>query len=141
MMTPADLVELYWNICWNERRPDRLGEVFHDPYTQGEVEGPLSRLESTIEEGVASSADCRIEIRSMHEQDELVITRTLITGTHTGPLFGIDGTGKVYRVPMLDAFFFRDGKVELYLHLADHLPILAALEAEIRVGEQLAKLD
>lgn len=140
-MANSDLVELYWNVCWNERRTDRLGEVFHDPYTQGQIEGPLARLVETIEESVASSSDCSVEIRSTHGHDDLVITRTWMHGTHTGPLFEVSATGKVFRVPMLDAFFFRDGKVWLYLHLADHLPILKALEAEVRIGRELARLE
>ena len=140
-MTNVDLVELYWNMCWNERRTDRLGEIFHDPYTQGQIEGPLTRLVETIEESVASSGDCSVEIRSTHGQDDLVITRTWMRGTHTGPLFDLSATGKTFRVPMLDAFFFRDGKVWLYLHLADHLPILKALGAEVRIGEQVATLE
>jgi len=76
---------------------------------------------STIEESVALSSDCKIEVRSTHPQNQLVITRTWLSGTHTGPVFGVDGTGRAFRVPMLDAFLFHDGKVWLYLHLADHL--------------------
>ncbi|HEY8824967.1 MAG TPA: ester cyclase [Gemmatimonadaceae bacterium] len=96
---------------------------------------------STIEESVALSSDCKIEVRSTHPQNQLVITRTWLSGTHTGPVFGVDGTGRAFRVPMLDAFLFHDGKVWLYLHLADHLPLLKAIGAEVRVGERVATLD
>ena len=44
-------------------------------------------------------------------------------------------------VPTLDNFFFRDGKVARYWHLTAHFPILVGIEAEVRIGDQVAKLD
>ena len=139
--SPEELVRLFWESCWNERRTDRLAEIFPDPFTFGDREGPLARLVEVIEETAASSSDLKIEIRSMHSLGPAVVTRTWLTGTHTGPLFGVPATGKPFRTPNLDVFIFREGKVEQYLHLSDHLPILGALGAEIRVGGDLADLE
>jgi len=56
-------------------------------------------------------------------------------------IFGLRPTGKAVDVPTLDIFFFRGGKVARYRHLTDHLPILVGIEAEVRIGNQVASLD
>ncbi|MEX0629592.1 MAG: hypothetical protein WEE67_04035 [Chloroflexota bacterium] len=37
--------------------------------------------------------------------------------------------------------YFREGKVWLYWHLTDHLPIINGIGAEVRVGGQMANWD
>ena len=139
--TPEELVRLFWEGCWSQRRTDQLGDIFHDPFVFGEIEGPLDRLIPIFQEAFSASNDLAVQVRSLHRFGDTVVTRSWLRGTHTGDLLGVPGTGKEFRSPMLDVFVFRDGKVQQYLHLADHLPVLSSLGAEVRVGNVLATLD
>ena len=129
-----ELVRVFWDVCWNQRRIDQLAEVFHDPFILGAIEGPRARLVEIVKESVAASSDCNIEVRSLHTFGDAVVTRTLISGTHTGVVFGVPPTGRAYRVPMLDVFAFRDGKVYHYMHLADHLAQAAAMDPDLVIA-------
>jgi len=140
-MSIADVVNLYWEQCWNQRRTDRLSEVFHDPYLHGITEVPISRMAAIVDEAVGWMPDFKTEAIDSEILENVIINRMIFTGTHKGKLFGISGTGKPIRCPSLDIFFFRDGKVWRYWHQTDHLPLITGMEAEVRVGDELADWD
>ncbi len=141
MASNADAVTVYWESCWNDRRTERLVEVFHDPYTHGRTQVSPARMAAIIDETVASLPDVQVCVDETEVLSDVVITRSRFIATHGGVILGLDPTGKPVNVPTLDIFFFRDGKVALYWHLTDHLPILVGIEAEVRIGDQVAKLD
>lgn len=140
-MTNEEAVRLYWQTCWNERRTERLGEVFHDPYLHGKTEFTPARLAGIVDWAVAAFADFRVQVNESATVGDAVITRSTFLGTHTGKIYGLPPTGRPVALPTLDLFFFRDGKVWRYWHQTDHLPVLAGIGAEIRVGDRLADLD
>lgn len=139
MASNIDLVELYWETCWNGRRSDRLSEVFHDPYTHGRAEFSPTLMAGIIEETLLAFPDFRVQVNETRLLEDAVITRSTFTGTHGGEIFGLPPTGKTVELPTLDVFFFREGKVWLYWHLTDHLPILKGIGAEVRLGDHLAR--
>lgn len=141
MTSNADIVNLYWETCWNGRQVDRLGEVFHDPYTHGRTEFSPALMAGVIEETIGSFPDFRVQVNETRVLDEAVVTRSTFIGTHGGEIFGLSATGKTVELPTLDMFFFREGKVWLYWHLTDHLPIVTGIGAEVRVGDQVANWD
>ena len=141
MASHADVIELYWETCWNGRRPDRLAEVFHDPYMHGRKESSPALMAGILEETFGSFPDLRVEVSETRVLDETVITRSTFIGTHGGEIFGLRATGKVVEMATLDVFFFREGKVSLYWHLTDHLPIVIGIGADVRIGDQIAKWD
>lgn len=52
------------------------------------------------------------ELIALHHADDAVITEFWLMGTHLGPLFGIEPTGKTFRVRMCAVFEFEgDGLV------------------------------
>jgi len=141
MASGPELVSLYWETCWNGRQVDRLGEVFHDPYTHGKTVFSPALMAGIIEETVQEFPDFRVQVNETRVLDEAVITRSKFIGTHGGVVFGLSPTGRTVELPTLDVFFFREGKVWLYWHLTDHLPILTGIGAEVRVGDQIAVWD
>ncbi|HEX4743901.1 MAG TPA: ester cyclase [Candidatus Limnocylindria bacterium] len=141
MSAHADLVRSYWDVCWNERRIDRLGEIFHERYLHGRTESSPAQLGGIVQWAVGVFPDFRVEVTALEELGDAVATRSFFSGTHTGPIYGLRGTLRPIRIPTLDVFFFRDGKVWQYWHLTDHLPILGAIGAEIRVGSEVADLE
>src|SRR5207249_511695 len=140
MTSNAEMINLYWESCWNERRTERLAEVFHDPYTHGRDLRSPGQMASIIAETVSSLPDVQVRVSETAVLDDVVITRSHFLGTHGGEIFGLSPTGKAVDVPTLDVFFFRDGKVSRYWHLTDHLPILLGIGAEVRIGQQVATL-
>ena len=141
MASNGEIVDLYWETCWNGRRPDRLAEVFHDPYTHGRTEFSPALMAGIMETTWREFPDLRVEMGETRVLEDTVITRSTFIGTHDGTVFGLGPTGKTVEMPTLDVFFFRDGKVWLYWHLTDHLPIVIGIGAEVRLGDQSANWD
>ena len=50
--------------------------------------------------------DQRNELRALHHADDCVVSEFDLLGTHRGELFGIEPTGREFRVPMAALFFF-----------------------------------
>ncbi len=140
-MTNEDVVKLYWDTCWNDRKVDRLADVFHDPYIHGRTEFTLARMADIIHGALREFSDFRVRVNETEVLSEVVITRSTFLGTQSGELFGLSPTGRAVELPTLDIFFFREGKVWRYWHLTDHLPILKGIGAQIRIGDEVADLD
>lgn len=140
-MPNADVVRLYWDVCWNERRVDQLAEVFSDPYTHGRTRFSPERHAEIIRGTVVSFPDLRVSVDELEDRGNLVITRSRFIGTHGGPIFGLGPTGRPMEAPSLDVYFFDAGKVVKLWHLFDHLPILTSIGAEVRVGDEIADLE
>ena len=134
-------IQRYWDVCWNERRTDLIGEVFAASYLHGRTEMTPAGHAEIITETVAAFPDLRIEIVDLEDRDAIVITRTRFVGTHGGEIFGVGPTGRQMTAPSLDVYFFAGSRVNRLWHQFDHLPILQGIGAEVRVGDQLAKLD
>lgn len=56
--------------------------------------------------------DLKVEILDMVAEDDKVVTRKEIKGTHTGTLFGIPPTGKKVTIKVIDIFTVLDGKLK-----------------------------
>ena len=64
-----------------------------------------------FEDAFAALPDMHIEVVSIVEQGDDVFARWRITGTHTGPVQGIAGTGKPIALDGIDHFVLRDGRI------------------------------
>ena len=64
-----------------------------------------------FEEVFAAVTGFRIEIKTLIESGEDVFVQWHMTGRHTGPFTGIEGTGKEIAIDGIDHFVIRDGKV------------------------------
>ena len=56
--------------------------------------------------------DLKVEIQDMLADDDKVVTRKLLKGTHTGPLMGLPPTGKNVEISVIDIFTVKDGKLK-----------------------------
>ncbi|MEX0625257.1 MAG: ester cyclase, partial [Chloroflexota bacterium] len=101
----ADLIRMYWADCWNERRVERLREVFHDEYLHGRTSLTPADHAEIVRETVASFPDLHVRIDDLEDLGETVITRTRFIGTHLGVIFGLPATGRAIDAPSLDVFF------------------------------------
>lgn len=64
-----------------------------------------------FEDAFAALPDWHMEVVSIAAEDDDVFVHWRLTGTHTGPLLGIEPTGKSLDVDGMDHFVLRDGKV------------------------------
>ena len=87
-----------WTDASVERFPDRS------------YRGP-DEIARYFEDARAGIDGFHLEIRSIVEQGEDVFVQWHLTGTHTGPLLGIEPTGKPLAIDGIDHFVVRDRKV------------------------------
>jgi steroid delta-isomerase-like uncharacterized protein len=64
-----------------------------------------------FDEAYAAMPDWHMEVVSIAADGDDVFVHWHLTGTHTGPLLGIEPTGKPLAVDGMDHFVVRDGKV------------------------------
>ena len=88
----------FWTADTVERFPDRT------------CRGP-DEIAAYFEESFRALPDMHIEPVSIVEQGEIVFARWRLTGTHQGPVQGIEGTGKSIELDGIDHFALRDGRI------------------------------
>jgi steroid delta-isomerase-like uncharacterized protein len=65
--------------------------------------------------------DLRMEVVALAEQGDDVFVQWHLTGTHEGPLLGIEPTGKRLAIDGIDHFVLRDGRVVSNYVVVDQL--------------------
>ena len=88
----------FWTADSVERFPDRT--------CHGAEE-----IAAYFENAMAAIPDFHMEIIALAEQGEDVFVHWHLTGTHRGPLMGIEPTGKKLAIDGMDHFVVRDGNV------------------------------
>jgi steroid delta-isomerase-like uncharacterized protein len=119
----------FWTAETVERFPDRT--------CRGTEE-----IASYFEDTFAALPDMRIEPISIVEQGDDVFAHWHLTGTHTGAVQGIEGTGKRIELDGIDHFVLRDGKVVSNFVVFDQMQYsrqLGILPAQDSVGDKAMK--
>jgi steroid delta-isomerase-like uncharacterized protein len=73
--------------------------------------------------------DLQADIHDQVADDDKVVTRKTLRGTHQGSLFGIPPTGKQVNIEVIDILRVRDGKITDHWNLVDQLGLLRQLGA------------
>src|SRR3954471_4489243 len=95
---------------------DDTVEHFPDRTCRGAEE-----IAAYFEDTLRALPDFHMEIVSLVEQGDDVFVQWHLTGTHQGPLLGIEPTGKRLAIDGIDHFVFRDGKVVSNFIVTDQL--------------------
>ena len=100
MLNQHDVAPLrrFWTDASVERFPDRTC------HGTDEIAG-------YFEEAFAAIPDFHMEVLAVAEQGEDVFVHWHLTGTHLGPIMGIEPTGKKLSIDGMDHFVLRDGAV------------------------------
>jgi len=61
-LTNEEVVKLYWDTCWNDRRVERLGEVFHDPYLHNRTEHTPGLMAGIVHGAIQRFSDFRVRV-------------------------------------------------------------------------------
>jgi predicted ester cyclase len=100
--------------------------VRHDPGLAFEVRGPegVLKLNDVL---MAAFPDMHLALEDFVAEGEKVLVRLDIHATHTGDLGELKATGKRIKVPVLDLFQMRDGRLVEHWALFDNLGMLKQL--------------
>ena len=99
----------------NRKDFEGIRAVMHDEYTytggDGKEEaGPEAGM-AVAEMYLGAFPDAAVEIRAQYVQGDVSIMECRVAGTHTGPLMGIEPTGKPISLAFCNVIEVRDGKV------------------------------
>ncbi|HEV2120432.1 MAG TPA: ester cyclase [Candidatus Bathyarchaeia archaeon] len=110
------LVRRFYEEIINETRFDKLDEILttdmilHDPLLPtSEVHG-MESFKNTLEVFRLAFPDLHITIEDQMQEDERVVTRFAIQGTHGGDLMGIPATGRKFKISGISIIRFSHGK-------------------------------
>jgi steroid delta-isomerase-like uncharacterized protein len=118
-----------WSADVVERFPDRTCRS-------------LDEVAGYFEETFAALPDMRLEVISIVALGDDVFARWRLTGTHSGPVQGIEGTGKPIELDGIDHFVLRDGKIVSNFVVFDQMQYsrqLGILPAQDSVGDKAMK--
>lgn len=112
-MTSHDLKAIthaFFNEVWNVKDPEAAARYLHS-HVNG-TESGLDEFNAFWRERVAAFPDLDFEVIDMIAEGDKVLTRWVMTGTHTGaPYLGIDAAGARVRVEGMSLDRFEKGKM------------------------------
>lgn len=74
-------------------------------------------------------SDIRVSILRQIAEDDLVVTHKVITGTHTGHLFGIPATDKAISIEAIEIIRLEDGRYAEHWVQSDMSAVMASLSS------------
>lgn len=127
------LKQLYRDV-WNGANPDTANELVHDRYyihdreIAEQLQGPelykaLARKTREI------FPDMRFTINDIVIDDDEIALRWTMTGTHEGPMSGLDPTGKHVEMAAIEINRFENGKLIETWTQSDQIGLLEQLNA------------
>jgi len=128
------LVRRYYEEVWNEVKSELIDELFtsdyvnHDPMHPEVPPGPAGARE-IVNHYRDAFPDSRFRIEEMISEDDRVVTRWTVTGTHTGPLAGLAPTKKRVTVTGLTLSRIANGRIAETWANWDNLGLMQQLGA------------
>lgn len=88
---------------------------------------PLEDIKAKMTHGYEAFPDRAVELEEVIANDRDVVIRWRMTGTHEGPLMGIDPTGSKVDIVGFIQFRFEDGKITEAWSLSDQFALFEQL--------------
>jgi len=126
------IIESYFKEVWNKGKLDLLDNLItadyinHSPSTPNPPPGPEG-LKPIIAEMRRGIPDLNYEIKDLVVTREKAVARVLMTGTHTGELWGIKPTGKKIHVNQINIEHFRNGRIAEHWRVTEELNLMKQL--------------
>ena len=138
MKSNADIVREACHVIWTEGKIDRVPEFYSEDFAADYaftdwgtgIEG-VKALASSVRVGLP---DYREEIKLLIDGGEYVVVELLIEGTHTGPMNGMEPTGKLVAFRDVTILRLRDGKIVEQRGLSDYLTMFQQLDVIPELG-------
>jgi predicted ester cyclase len=113
--TNAEIVREACHVVWTESKVDRVPEFYAEDFTAdyaftdwGKGIQGVKALAASVRVGLP---DYREEIKPLIDGGEYIIVELLIEGRHTGPMNGMEPTGKAAASRDVTILRLRDGKI------------------------------
>ena len=71
--------------------------------------------------------DLKSNVEFMVIDDDKIVSYVTMTGTHQGEYFGVKGTGKTFKINVIDIIEVVDGKMTAHWGVGDYLTMMAQL--------------
>jgi steroid delta-isomerase-like uncharacterized protein len=107
---------------WNTRNLNVVDEVYAPDFGGGHA---ASR--QFVADTLAAFPDLKITIQDQIAENDLVVTRYVMRGTHQGPFAGLLPTGKSFTITGIEMHRFADGKLVQLWNIPDLLGLLQQL--------------
>jgi steroid delta-isomerase-like uncharacterized protein len=128
------LITRYFDEVWNQGHLDALDELLtpdylnHNPSTPNPPRGPggLKPIVAAMRDAVP---DLHYHILDMVVAADKVAVFVHVTGTQTGPLFGLPATGKRIDVRQMQIEWLKDGRIWQHWRITDELTLLRQIGA------------
>jgi steroid delta-isomerase-like uncharacterized protein len=139
MMTPEEaLIQLYQDV-WNGNNPETADDLVHEEYVihdrelAAEVHGP--ELYKALASGIREIfPDMSFTVADTVAAGEKVALRWTMTGTHQGPMFGVEPTGREIELTAIEINRFADEKLIETWTQSDQLGLMEQLGVDVGDG-------
>lgn len=114
------VVQRFYEELWNRRNVDVADEIFasncvtHQLHSGDEVSVAPRNPDSVkhhVADWLAGFPDLRFTVEQMIAEDHLVVSQSVMHGTHTGNWMGIPATGKAVSIRMMVIHRIADRKI------------------------------
>ena len=121
----------YFDVVWNEHRPDRIGEFAHPDGVAyqpcGALVGRDAVREVVVERLQDAFPDIHIVAEAVVARGDQAVVRWRMTGTHLGEGLGLRPTGERIELTGITWLVLRDGKIREGWDAWDHGGMLERL--------------
>ncbi|WP_118973417.1 ester cyclase [Taibaiella koreensis] len=126
------MIRIYFDEVWNKGRLEALdtlldaGYINHTPSVAHPEPGPQG-LKPIVLAIRKAFPDLHYEIKDIIVTEDRVVARVLMTGTHTGDLFGMAPTGKRIAVEQINIEKISHGRIVEHWRVTDELGMMKQL--------------
>ena len=130
-MKNADIVRKACQVVWTEGQIDRVPDFYSENF---KADYAFTDWGMGIEDVKALAASVRVglpdyreEIKLLIDGGDYIVVELLIEGPHTGPMTGIEPTGKSVAFRDVTTLRLRGGKIVEQCRLSDYLTMFQQL--------------
>jgi len=102
---------------------DAINQIIHPEFINhtapGSAKGPQGIIDFTVNILHKALTDIKVEIHDQVVEDDKVVTRKTITGTHVAPFMGIQPGGKRADIKIIDIITLKDGQYTHHWSIRD----------------------
>lgn len=125
-------VRRYWEEFWSKGDRSAVDEFYAPAFRLNGEATPRDEWREGAERWQSKFSGVRVEVDKLFTCGDVVVSRIIFRGTHTGDLTTLPATGKTFELSGIDIFEFEDGRVVDHWHETDHLDLFEQLGAEVR---------
>jgi len=128
-----DIVRRFWGV-WEQGNIGLVDELLapdyvnHSPGIPGQPEG-REGVKAVVSMFRSGMPDLEVQIDDMIAEDDKVVVRYTIEGTHEGDLFGVPPTGRRVSIESITIERVSEGKIREHRRITDTLAMMQQLGA------------